>query len=271
MVPDFDALGAITCAGLQMTRHPDAGAESMSIVTSNRGAETTGFSRASSRYESSSVIRPSKYDRTQKLLEWIGEGKRVLEVGCSTGYISRLLVERGCEVIGVEVDPAAAEKARAHCREVFILDLNSPQWVESFGGRMLDVVLLADVLEHLVDPWRVLREIAGLLDKGGAVVISLPNVVHFLTRAKIALGQFNYTPTGILDHTHLRFFTIKTARELIESSGYRITRFHPAIGGGRVSDRIRSGLQFAARFAPGMFAYQMLFECRARVDKDVRK
>ncbi|MGC1617894.1 MAG: methyltransferase domain-containing protein [Candidatus Acidiferrum sp.] len=229
----------------------------MRIVTSNRGAETSGFSHASSRYESSSVIRPSKYDRAQKLLEWNGERKRELEVGCSIGYISRLLVERKCEVTGVEVDLAAAEKARAHCREVLVLDLNSLQWVESFGGRTLDVVVLADVLEHLVDPWRVFREIAGLLDKGGAVVISMPNVVHFLILAKIALGHFNYTPTGILDHSHLRFFTIETAREVIESYEYRIKRFHPAIGGGRVSDRIRSGLQFAARFAPGLFAYQV--------------
>lgn len=250
-----------------MNRLPDAGAEAMSVATDERGAETSGFSKASSRYESSSVIRKNRYDRTQKLLEWIGEGKRVLEVGCSTGYISRLLAERRCEVIGVEVDPAAAEKALAHCREVLVLDMNSPQWVGGIGGRMFDAVLFADVLEHLVDPWRTLREVSGLLDREGTVVISLPNVVHFLTRAKIALGQFDYTPTGILDHTHLRFFTIKTARALIESSGYRITRFHPAIGGGRLSDRIRFALQFSARFAPGLFAYQMLFEARSRAEQ----
>src|SRR5580765_1412626 len=112
----------------------------MSVTTSEREVETARFSLASSRYESSSVIRNSKYDRTQKLLEWVGEGKRVLEVGCSTGYISRLLVERKCEVTGVEVDPAAAEKARANCREVLVLDVNSPQWVGSFDGRIFDVV-----------------------------------------------------------------------------------------------------------------------------------
>jgi methionine biosynthesis protein MetW len=233
----------------------------MSTVPKERELESVEFSRASARYEASSVICQNKYDRTQKLLEWIGEGKRVLEVGCSTGYISRLLVERKCEVTGVEVDLAAAEKARAHCREVLVLDLNSLQWVESFGDRMFDVVLLADVLEHLVDPWRVLREIAGLLDKDGAVLISLPNLVHFLTRAKIALGQFDYTSTGILDHTHLRFFTIKTARELIQSAGYRIARFHPSIGG-RMSGHARPAWQRLANFAPGLFAFQMLFEAK---------
>ena len=106
------------------------------------------------------------------------------------------------------------------------------------------------------------REIAGVLDVAGSVVISLPNLVHFVTRARIALGQFNYTSTGTLDHTHLRFFTIKTARELIQSAGYRITRFHPAVGGGRLSDRVRFALKLSARFAPGLFAYQMLFEAK---------
>jgi 2-polyprenyl-3-methyl-5-hydroxy-6-metoxy-1,4-benzoquinol methylase len=240
----------------------------VSTVARATPPDPSRLSSASARYESNSVMREYRYDRTRILLEWIGEGKRVLEVGCSTGYISRLLVERKCDVTGVEIDPAAAEKARSYCREALVLDLNSPLWVESLGGRTFDVVLLADVLEHLVDPWRVLREIAGLLDAAGSVVISLPNLVHFVTRAKIALGQFNYTSTGTLDHTHLRFFTVETARELIQSSGYRIARFHPAVGGGRLSDRVRFALQFSARFAPGLFAYQMLFEAKSASERN---
>ncbi len=239
----------------------------MSIATKARGSEPSEFSHASTRYEVSSVIRKDRYDRTQTLLEWVGEGKSVLEVGCSTGYVSRLLTARKCKVTGVEIDPAAAERARSYCHEVLVLDLNSPLWVGSFGGRTFDVVLLADVLEHLVDPWRALREISGLLDGTGSVVISLPNIAHFLTRARIALGQFNYTSTGTFDHTHLRFFTIATARELIESAGYRITRFHPAVGGGSLRSplrHLRLVLHSLARFAPGLFAYQMLFEAKAK-------
>lgn len=241
--------------------------ESISMVARTRGSDPSGFSQASARYEISSTIRHDRYDRTRTLLEWIGEGKTVLEVGCSTGYVSRLLAERGCRVSGVEIDPVAAERARLHCQEVLVLDMNSPLWMEGFSGRTFDVVLLADVLEHLVDPWRTLHEIAGLLDRTGAVVISLPNIAHFVTRLRIALGQFNYTPTGTLDHTHLRFFTIKTARELIESAGYRITRFHPAVGGGSLTGvlrHVRPVLQLLAQFSPGLFTYQMLFEARHR-------
>jgi 2-polyprenyl-3-methyl-5-hydroxy-6-metoxy-1,4-benzoquinol methylase len=235
----------------------------MSLATaSGREPGSERFSRTSSRYEASGAMREYKYDRTRILLDWVGTKKRVLEVGCSTGYISRLLVERKCDVTGVEVDPVAAERARAHCKDVFVLDLNSPSWLESLSDRRYEVVLLADVLEHLVDPWRVLREIAGLLEGGGSLVVSLPNLVYLVTRAKIALGEFNYTSTGILDHTHLRFFTLKTARDLIESSGYRITRFRAAVGGGRLNARVRLVLELFARFAPGVFAYQMLFEAK---------
>lgn len=234
-------------------------------------SEPSYLSRASARYEGGSVMRESKYDRTRVLLGWIGDGKRVLEVGCSTGYMSRLLVERKCDVTGVEIDPTAAKQARSYCREVLVLDLNSPLWAGSLGSRTFDVVLLADVLEHLSDPWRLLREIAGLLDGAGSVVISLPNLVHFVTRARIALGQFNYTPTGTLDHTHLRFFTVKTARELIQSAGYRITRFHPAGGGGRLSESVRFALQLSAKFAPGLFAYQMLFEAKKEFEQGLQK
>lgn len=223
--------------------------------------EGFGYSRASARYEAASSVRGDKYDRTRMLLEWVGRGKRVLEVGCSTGYISRLLAERGCVVTGIEIDPAAAERARAHCREVLVLDLNSPLWSESLRGGAYDVVLLADVLEHLVDPGGALREIRGLLKEDGSIVISLPNVVHWVTRARILLGQFNYTSMGTLDHTHLRFYTVGTAHELVRSAGYQIIRFHPAIGG-RLNGHARAVWQWLAWTAPGLFAYQILFEAR---------
>jgi O-antigen biosynthesis protein len=210
-------------------------------------------------------MREDKYDRTEILLQWIGKGKRVLEIGCSVGYISRLLVERQCKVTGVEIDADAAEQARMHCSEVRVLDLNESNSVEHLAKGSFDVVLLADVLEHLIDPARVLREVAETLTAGGTLVISLPNVVHWVTRAKILLGQFEYTLTGTLDHTHLRFLTVDTARQLIESSGYRITRFHPAIGG-KMSGHARWAWQLLARVLPGVFAFQMLFEAKRRVE-----
>ena len=220
-----------------------------------------GYSKASSRYEGGGVIEGDKYDRTRILLEWIGRKKRVLEIGCSTGYISRLLVQRECDVIGVEIDAAAAEQARAYCREVHVLDLNAPESIGNLGSGAFDVVLLGDVLEHLVRPDATLLKLRPVLSPQGTLVISLPNVVHWVTRQEILFGQFNYESWGTLDHTHLRFFTTRSARALIEAAGYRITRFHPAIGG-RLAGHVRPAWQWLAHRAPGLFAYQMLFEAK---------
>ncbi len=222
---------------------------------------TIGYSKASSRYEPESVTRADMFDRSRILLDWVGNGKRVLEVGCSTGFMSRLMVERNCIVTGIEVDAEAAERARRYCEDVHVLDLNRCDWIKDIGEKTFDVVLLGDVLEHLADPARVLREIEGVLTADGSLVISLPNVVHWATRFKVLLGRFDYQPWGTLDHTHLRFFTLKTARELIESAGYRIIRFHPAFGG-RMSGHARPIWQVLARSMPGLFAYQFLFEAR---------
>jgi 2-polyprenyl-3-methyl-5-hydroxy-6-metoxy-1,4-benzoquinol methylase len=220
-----------------------------------------GHSRASSRYEGNGVVEGDEYDRTRILLEWVGRKKRVLEIGCSTGYISRLLRQRECDVTGVEIDAAAVEQARAYCREVYILDLDSPNWIAALPEGKFEVILLGDVLEHLAKPDMTLLQLSRVLGPQGRLVISLPNVVHWVTRLKILFGRFDYQSWGTLDHTHLRFFTPRSARALIEAAGYQVTRFHPAIGG-RLAGHARPAWQWLARCAPGLFSYQMLFEAR---------
>ena len=218
-------------------------------------------STSSLRYEPARLLAVDEYHRNWVLLEWVGSGKRVLEVGCSTGYMSQLMVERKCVVTGIEVDSAAAELARAYCAAVHVLDLNEGNWVKTLPRRAFDVVVLGDVLEHLVDPGRVLRQIAEVLDDDGYLVISLPNVVHWITRLKILMGGFDYELSGTLDHTHLRFFTLKTARKLIENSGFKILRFRPAIGG-RMAGHIRPIWQWLALWMPGLFGFQFLYQAK---------
>src|SRR5438445_224446 len=159
----------------------------MALATVDNSSDR--HSKASSRYDSGAVFRQDAYDRTWALLRWVGTGKRVLEVGCSTGYMSRHLMQQNCRVTGIEVDTDAAQKARPYCSEVLIRDLNAPDWMAGISEKTFDVVLLGDVLEHLVDPASVLMQIGALLDDGGYVVISLPNVVHWITRLSILLGQ----------------------------------------------------------------------------------
>ena len=223
-------------------------------------------SKASSRYEPEEEALYDKHSRNWILVNWVGMGKRVLEVGCSTGYMSRLMQERHCIVTGIEQDAQAAAHARDYCQQVHVLDLNSSDWIKEVQAKTFDVVLLGDVLEHLIDPRTVLHKFREVLDPAGSVVISLPNVVFWQTRLKILLGRFDYQSCGTLDHTHLRFFTLKTARALIESAGYRIVHFHPTLGG-RMSGHVRPLWQVLARLMPGLFGFQFLFEAKPALSR----
>ncbi|HEV2116463.1 MAG TPA: class I SAM-dependent methyltransferase [Terriglobales bacterium] len=208
----------------------------------------------SARYEK--YEHPDRFDRDVLLLRHVGSGKNVLELGCSTGYITRLLLQQNCVVTAIENDPDAAQKAAKTGAAVLTRDLNNADWSRDLKPEF-DVVLMGDVLEHLVNPYKVLLQARPLVCGGGYAVICLPNVAHWLIRLQIALGQFNYQPTGTLDATHLRFFTVHSARQLIEAAGYRLLKFDPVIGG-RMSGHFRPAWQVLARLRPGLFAYQLL-------------
>jgi O-antigen biosynthesis protein len=202
---------------------------------------------SAARYENSVIAE----GRNRVFLDLAAQGQKILEFGCSTGFLSRHLVERGCKVTGVEIEAEAAEKARQWCDQVFVADLNKPDWADGFS-RNYDTILFGDVLEHLVDPTRVLRQAAELLLPDGRVVISLPNIAYWKIRASLLMGKFEYTSVGILDVTHLRFFTPATARRLIEESGYRLISTHPILSKGKLGGQIR-------RLFPGLFTMQTIF------------
>ena len=168
-------------------------------------------------------IREPDADTSHALmLDMIGVGKRVLELGCSNGYMSRLLKQRNCQVTGLDVDPLAAAEARAFCEEVIVADLDARPLVDLLPGTPFDVAVFGDVLEHLRDPWRILDEARAFLAPGSFAVLSIPNVAHGSVRLALLQGSFDYQPQGLLDSTHLRFFTLRTVRELCMRSGYRI-------------------------------------------------
>ena len=214
----------------------------------------------SARYQR--AVRTDRFDRDVLLLRHVGTGKNVLELGCSTGYITRRLLQHNCTVTGVENDWEAAQTAAGTGAPVLTRDLNCADWAEGLKPEF-DVVLMGDVLEHLVNPLKVLQQARPLLRSGGYAVICLPNVAHWLTRLQLALGQFNYRPTGTLDATHLRFFTPHSACQMIEAAGYRLLRFESVIGG-RMSGHLRPAWQMLARLRPGLFAYQLLMSAEPR-------
>lgn len=143
--------------------------------------------------------------------------RRVLEVGCGAGELGRVLKERGCFVAGVELVPEAAEAARRRLDQVVTADVEAGPL--PFPPGSFDAVVFADVLEHLLDPWRVLRQTADLLAPGGRVIASIPNVQNADVIWRLLRGRWDYRERGILDRGHLRFFTLHGVRGLFEQAG----------------------------------------------------
>jgi 2-polyprenyl-3-methyl-5-hydroxy-6-metoxy-1,4-benzoquinol methylase len=129
------------------------------------------------------------------------------------------LVQQGWIVSGIE--PDLDDAALAEARGIFVHKEQLEAVLDS-GVSSYSLIVLGDVLEHTVDPWSSLRLIGETLRSNARVIISLPNVAHLAVRMQLLLGRFNYSTRGLLDRTHLRFFTRKTALNLIESSGLRV-------------------------------------------------
>ena len=159
----------------------------------------------------------------QFIIGEISPGSRVLDLGCATGYIAEQLAARRCSVVGFERDAWAAAIAEAHCERVIVGDLESPEDRARIPGRY-DVVVMGDVLEHLVDPAGALTAARSFVGDGGVALVSLPNIAAWTIRLGLLRGSFDYADTGILDRTHLRFFTRAAAHELVREAGFEIER-----------------------------------------------
>jgi len=148
-----------------------------------------------------------------------GGGRRVLDVGAADGFLAAELTARGWQVTALERDPARAAAARGKCREVVVVDLERE--TPPLDGPFVAAVY-GDVLEHLSDPLAVMRRLNRLLAPGAVVIVSVPNVAHFWVRLSLLFGRFEYAERGILDGTHLRFFTRRTFLELLALAGLEL-------------------------------------------------
>lgn len=153
-------------------------------------------------------------------LGMVGHNKQVLELGPAAGHVTRALVQRGCTVVGIEIDPVAAA-ALDDVAECHVGDLDDPAVIgEVAGDRRFDVVLAGDVLEHLRHPLKALRACRKVLAPGGYVVLSVPNIAHADVAMVLARGRFPYHDWGLLDRTHVHFFTLDSLREMIRDAGF---------------------------------------------------
>jgi 2-polyprenyl-3-methyl-5-hydroxy-6-metoxy-1,4-benzoquinol methylase len=188
------------------------------------------------------------------ILREVANGTSVLDVGCATGYLGEALQRKGCRVRGLDSDAHAVAIATPLYEDVRTLDLEAADdlpWPE----RSFDVVVCADVIEHLRNPERALRMVRRYLAPTGRLVLSVPNVAHVSVRVPLLFGRFAYQPTGILDKTHVRLFTFRTATELTESSGFHVDRL---IGASDHFGALLAHLGKAARLARGLLAYNII-------------
>jgi 2-polyprenyl-3-methyl-5-hydroxy-6-metoxy-1,4-benzoquinol methylase len=156
----------------------------------------------------------------------VADGSRVLELGPATGYMSRVLSDRGCTVVGIEIDPEMAERAADFCERVIVGDLDTLDLAAELGDERFDTIVAADVLEHLRDPLGALERLRPFLKPDGCFVISVPNVAHGSVRLALLSGHFEYRRTGLLDSTHLRFFTRETLERLLDDAELGLAELH---------------------------------------------
>jgi glycosyltransferase involved in cell wall biosynthesis len=225
-----------------------------------------GFSHAEPGFEPDShSFKPSSDSSHGKILTWLQEipPSRILDLGCSAGYLAGVARLLGHEVVGIDLAEHPGVRRR---RDDFVLtdiDKGIPEEV----GEGFDAVIAADVVEHVRKPDFLLAEIKRVLKPGGVVFASVPNFAHWYPRARAAAGLFDYDQRGILDGTHVRFFTRRSFTRIVESAGFEIRRssvtglpLEVLLEGStgarrllRVADRV------ALKIRPTLFAYQFLF------------
>ena len=213
-------------------------------------------------------VKESKRSSHAYAEDLAGTGHEVLDIGCGEGILAAALSKNGNRVTGADILARPANESAL--AQYFSVDLNDGigPVIEALHGKTFDRVLLLDVLEHLVRPEPLLRQVRQVLKPDGRLILSVPNIANFTIRIWLLFGQFDYTERGILDKTHVRFFTRKTIRRMLRENGYEVVEeretvmpvelffglpaANPIM---RFANEVLGGL---TRLLPGLFGYQIM-------------
>ena len=214
------------------------------------------------------AFKPSPYSSHGRILQML-EGRpplRILDVGCGPGWLAEALTRAGHTVTGVDVEHADGVEGRMHRFIRADLAHGLPETDDHF-----DVVLAADVIEHLPDPQPLLEAMSQRVVPGGSVIASVPNISHWYPRARVLTGRFDYDMRGILDRTHLRFFTRRSFLRLAHEAGLEpVGKAHTGLpldalhlaDNRAVAGTVGRADRLLVRAWPTLFAYQFVFELR---------
>jgi len=187
--------------------------------------------------------------------------KKILDVGCNTGLLGEKLInEKKCIVYGVDYSHNAIALAKKKLTNALVFDLEKEG--VPYSNERFDIIIFGDVLEHLHNPGGALKKFKKLLSKDGIIIVSLPNVANINIRLDLLLGRWNYKPWGILDRTHLKFFTLNTAKELVISNNYSILKIYSTPGFHFIILRgngfLRKIAEIICKIYPKLFALQFI-------------
>jgi len=195
------------------------------------------------------------YTRERKIFELIGsiKNERVLDVGCARGYLGEKIKRLGNYVAGVEISDKAAQEARKVLNRVDVFDIEQ-DWPDILGGNQFDLVILAEILEHVFDPAEVLKSVYRVLKLDGFAVITTPNFMTWTNRARFLFGNFEYQDQGMFDFGHIRFFTYPYLEKVLKESGFEIIEENHIIFPGKLTPILKCW--------PGLFATQFVVKAK---------
>lgn len=211
-------------------------------------------------------FNPETFDKEhidRLAVEQVPPDSFVLDIGCATGFMGEYLIKKKkCTVFGIDVRSSEVGVARKRLHDAFLCDIEQKNSVEIImkrtRGKKFNVILATSVIEHLKEYSIALFHMKQLLKQNGIIIASTPNIVYWSMRLEMLKGKFDYTEYGILDNTHLHFFTIQTFKEYFEKNGLKVEKIlYDTVGGGypRIS-------RFLGKFFPNLFAYQILIIAR---------
>ncbi len=196
------------------------------------------------------VMSTSPHSPHSIILDLISPNSTLLDVGCNTGFIGKMLKQKNIVSDGIDINKKALQIAQKYYRSTYVRDLSIGSL--RIPGKTYNSILFIDLLEHLPRPDTLLKDSKKYLKKMGTVIISLPNIARLEIRMKLLFGKFDYTDSGILSEDHLRFFTKESAEKMINESGYKVTKIIP------------TGLGHMIKLFETLTAFQFIYVCKLK-------